>query len=607
MRVTFYGTRGSIATPGPSTVRYGGNTSCVAVRSDAGTLVILDIGTGAAVLGRELMAKGGKLKGHIMIGHTHWDHIQGLPFFAPLFVPGNEWDIYAPRGLRESLQDTLAGQMEYTYFPVELDQLGATIRYHDLIEGSLNVGDIAVTARYLNHPALTLGYRLHADGATMVYSCDHEPHSRTLAVGPGLIEGQDAEHAAFLADADLAIHDAQYVAGEYAAKVGWGHSTVEYAVNISRHAGVKRLALTHHDPTRNDAAVDAVLKGLKTNGLAGDMDVFAAAEGMEVELVGEAERPVVHDEGSAHINVSSSLAQGKVLMAMADPVRIEKMRKIMAEDHLRETVVAPHEAAEAAQRESPSLLVLEHDGDHEKAAAVARAIRAEMPDLPIMLVTNHGEEGPGHGGLFTDRLAEPFSAQYARARMRAALMRRASKWVRALRPADEEKRIATLYRLGILDTEKEERFDRITRLAAAMFNVPVALITLIDRERQWIKSSAGVDVTETARDEAFCSHVVADRKPLLVQDARNDPRFAENPLVTDGPKVRFYAGYPLFMDDGSCVGTICLVDNKPRDFGGRGLALLSDMAQLAKKELEKPAGGEETVESNAGGGVDSGG
>jgi phosphoribosyl 1,2-cyclic phosphodiesterase/DNA-binding response OmpR family regulator len=594
MRVTFYGTRGSIATPGPSTVRYGGNTSCVAVRSDAGTLIILDIGTGAAVLGRELMAEaaqsGKKLSGHIMIGHTHWDHIQGLPFFAPLFVPGNEWDIYAPRGLRESLQDTLAGQMEYTYFPVELDQLGATIRYHDLIEGSLNVGDIAVTARYLNHPALTLGYRLHADGATMVYSCDHEPHSRTLATGPGPIEGQDEEHAVFLENADLAIHDAQYVASEYAAKVGWGHSTVEYAVNIARHAGVRRLALTHHDPIRNDDAVDAVLKGLKESGAAGDMEIFAAAEGMTIDLNGEAERPPIHQHVSAHTNVSSSLAQGKVLMAMADPGRIEKMRKIVAGDQLRETVVDPKEAAAAVAREAPSLLVLEHDGDHEKAAAVAKEIRAEMPDLPIMLVTDHGEEGPGHGGLFTDRLAEPFSPQYARARMRAALMRRASRWVRALRPPDEEKRLATLHKLGILDTEKEERFDRITRLAAAMFNVPVALITLIDRERQWIKSSAGVDVTETSRDEAFCSHVVADRKPLLIQDARNDPRFAENPLVTDGPKIRFYAGYPLFMDDGSCVGTLCLVDNKPRDFGGRGLALLSDMAQLAKKELEKKQG-----------------
>ena len=140
-----------------------------------------------------------------------------------------------------------------------------------------------------------------------------------------------------------------------------------------------------------------------------------------------------------------------------------------------------------------------------------------------------------------------------------------------------------------------------------MFNVPVALITLVDRERQWIKSAAGVDVTETPRDEAFCSHVVAGRQPMLVQDARQDPRFAENPLVTGGPKVRFYAGYPLCMDDGSCVGTLCLIDNKPRDFGDRGLALLNDMAQLAKKELEKPAGEEETVESKAGGGIDSGG
>ena len=595
MRVTFYGTRGSLATPGPTTLHYGGNTSCVAVRSDAGTLVMLDIGTGAANLGRELMARGGKISGHIMISHTHWDHIQGLPFFAPLFAPGNEWDIYAPRGLRESLQDTLAGQMEYTYFPVELDQMGATIRYHDLIEGTLTVGDIAVTARYLNHPALTLGYRLHADGATMVYCCDHEPHSRALAVGPGLIEGQDAEHAAFLADADLVIHDAQYVASEYASKVGWGHSTAEYAVRVARHAGVKRLALTHHDPTRNDAAVDVMLKGLQDSGLAGDMEIFAAAEEMAIELTGETKRPALHEHASAHTSVSSALMSGKVLIAMTDPARIDKLRKILSDDHLRETIVAPSDAMAAVRTEPPTMVVLQHDGS-AAATAIMRDIRAELPDVPILLVTDRGDDAgdagaaAGDGDPFTDRLAEPFSSQYARARIRAALMRRASHWVRALRPPDEEKRIATLHRLGILDTEKEERFDRITRLAAAMFNVPVALISLVDRERQWIKSSAGVDVTETSRDEAFCSHVVAGRQPMLVQDARQDPRFAENPLVTGGPKIRFYAGYPLFMDDGSCVGTLCLIDNKPRDFGGRGLALLNDMAQLAKKELEKPGG-----------------
>jgi len=587
MRVTFYGTRGSLATPGPSTLRYGGNTSCVAVRSDSGTLVMLDIGTGAANLGRELTEQGGKIRGHIMIGHTHWDHIQGLPFFAPLFAADNEWDIYAPRGLRESLQDTLAGQMEYTYFPVELHQLGATIRYHDLVEGSLMVGDIRVTAQYLNHPALTLGYRLEVDGASMVYVCDHEPHSRALALATGAIDGQDAHHAAFLANADLVIHDAQYVASEYPDKVGWGHSTVEYAVAIARHAGVRRLALTHHDPTRNDAAVDAVLKGLEDSGQTAGIEVFGAAEGLEIELVG-IEQPAAAPDSSARISVSSALVAGKVLMAVSDPARIDMLRKLLAEDHLRETFVALADAVATALREQPGLVVLEDAGSDE-ATAIGREIRAAMPDVPIVLITRHGADGPSEGGVFTDRLVEPFSPSYARARLRAALMRRASEWVRAMKPPDEDRRIASLRKLKILDTDSEERFDRITRLAAAMFNVPVALITLIDAERQWIKSASGVDVRETPRDEAFCAHAVGSRLPLLVPDALLDTRFAENPLVIDGPRIRFYCGYPLFLDDGSCIGTLCLVDTRPRDFGGRGLALLSDMAQLATNEFVQPA------------------
>src|ERR1700720_2262087 len=145
MRVRFWGTRGSIAKAGPSTVRYGGNTSCVEVRSAAGTLLILDCGTGIHGLGQALeAARTGPLRGHILISHTHWDHIQGWPFFAPLFVPGNEWDIYAPHGLAESVRETLAGQMQYTYFPVLLEQLSATIRYHELVEGVFRIGDIKV-------------------------------------------------------------------------------------------------------------------------------------------------------------------------------------------------------------------------------------------------------------------------------------------------------------------------------------------------------------------------------------------------------------------------------------------------------------------------------
>src|SRR6516164_1253034 len=201
VHIQFWGTRGSIATPGSLTARYGGNTSCVEVRSARGTLVVLDCGTGARPLGRKLMSGGAKgLRGNLLISHTHWDHIQGIPFFAPLFVPGNQWDIYGPKGLDQSLRETLAGQMQYTYFPVTPDQFGATIHYHDLVEGTFDIDDIKITTHYLNHPALTLGYRLEADGATIVYCSDHEPHSRSLAGGHGDITGQDLRHAEFLKD-----------------------------------------------------------------------------------------------------------------------------------------------------------------------------------------------------------------------------------------------------------------------------------------------------------------------------------------------------------------------------------------------------------------------
>ena len=169
MRVRFWGTRGSIATPGPDTVRFGGNTSCVSLTTDAGAHFIFDCGTGARALGAALMAQPVKpISATILLSHTHWDHIQGLPFFAPLFDHTNEWDICGPKGLSGSLRETLAGQMESTYFPVALESLGATIRYWDLLQGSFQVDDIRVSTHHLNHPALTLAYRLEADGASIL-------------------------------------------------------------------------------------------------------------------------------------------------------------------------------------------------------------------------------------------------------------------------------------------------------------------------------------------------------------------------------------------------------------------------------------------------------
>ena len=178
MRIRFWGTRGSLPKPGRTTLRYGGNTSCVELQTARGTLIVLDCGTGAHELGQALLDAGpSPLRGHLLISHTHWDHIQGFPFFAPLFASHSEWDIYAPGGLGKRLEDTLAGQMEYTYFPVTLEQLDATVRFHDLVEGAFEIEDVHVAARFLNHPALTLGYRLEAGGASVVYAVDHEPHS----------------------------------------------------------------------------------------------------------------------------------------------------------------------------------------------------------------------------------------------------------------------------------------------------------------------------------------------------------------------------------------------------------------------------------------------
>ncbi len=279
------------------------------------------------------------LRGHILISHTHWDHIQGIPFFAPLFVPGNEWDIYGPKGLGQSLREALAGQMQYTYFPVTLDQCGAKIRYHDLVEGTFDIDDIKVSTHYLNHPALTLGYRLEADGVAVVYACDHEPHSRMLATGHGEITGQDLRHAEFVNRADLLIHDAQFTAEEYPAKIGWGHSTVEYVVKLSKYAEVKRAALTHHDPLRDDDAIDRLLASVRARlrENASSLDVFAAVEGRVVEVAPSPEKGPARRAGEfqAQTPIEPALAKSSVLLGIADTKMAAAFSEVIRAEGIR--------------------------------------------------------------------------------------------------------------------------------------------------------------------------------------------------------------------------------------------------------------------------------
>lgn len=593
MRLRFFGTRGSIATPGSRTLRYGGNTSCVQVRSARGTLVLLDCGTGAHAAGQELMAAGQPVRGHILIGHTHWDHIQGMPFFAPLFAAGNEWDIYAPRGLGASLREALSGQMQYTYFPVALDQLGATIRYHDLVEGSFFIDDITVRTQYLNHPGLCLGYRLEADGAALVYACDHEPHNRAAADGVGEMGVQDFRHAKFLSGADLVIHDAQYIAEEYPKKIGWGHSTIEYAVRVCETAGVKRLALTHHDPLRGDEAVERIMGALRERIAArgSALEVFAAAEGQEVELTGT--RPAAGAAGPlGEAADAAAVVDRTALTCIATESLRASVAGVLAADAVEAWEVEAGAVAETVRARRPALILLEHAPGGPDGLALARAIRAEdspyAAEVPVVLLAAAEETAAGLAAGVSDWLTTPFSPQYARSRVRAWLLRAACRWVRPPVPANEEERLAALYRLNILDTPREERFDRLTRLAAAVFGVSGALVNLIDRDRQWIKSALGFPAGETTREESFCGHVVAAGVPEIVADALSDPRFADNPSVLGEPHVRFYAGHPLILEGGLCVGTLCLIDPRPRMLDGDGMRLLSDLAALVRRELLTP-------------------
>jgi phosphoribosyl 1,2-cyclic phosphodiesterase len=295
MRLRFWGTRGSIATPGPGTNHFGGNTSCIELTTARGATLILDCGTGARLLGNALLAeRSHPMQASILLTHTHWDHIQGFPFFAPLFVDGNHIQVYGPEGAHLSLRDVLAGQMEHHYFPVELDELGARITYQNLSEGAHQIDGIAVRAQLMNHPSATLGYRLEADGVSVCYLSDHEPFFEPVwreGAEPrsvdSILEEGDRLHAEFMRGAGLVIHEAQYTPEEYPSKIHWGHSTYAYVVELAVAVGVPRLVLTHHDPSHDDAFIARVEEQAQAlaRRLGSALEVQCAYEGCEL-LVG---------------------------------------------------------------------------------------------------------------------------------------------------------------------------------------------------------------------------------------------------------------------------------------------------------------------------------
>jgi len=279
LRIRFWGVRGSIPSPGPATALVGGNTSCVEVRC-GDTLVILDAGTGIRRLGDALTARGEAVKAHLLFSHVHWDHIQGLPFFSPLYRPDTHLTVLgSPSGA--TIDEVLNRQMSAPVFPVPLAKVPASIETGP-IPSQFDIGDMTVRAAELFHPDRVFGYRIDCGGRSVVYATDVE-HPSDGTVDERLVE--------LAAGADVLIYDAQYTPEEYAGRVGpsrrgWGHSTWTEALRVADAARVGKLVLFHHDPTRDDAAVAAIEAAAAEE----RPGTVAAREGLELALASRLDR-----------------------------------------------------------------------------------------------------------------------------------------------------------------------------------------------------------------------------------------------------------------------------------------------------------------------------
>ncbi|QBE65022.1 MBL fold metallo-hydrolase [Pseudoduganella lutea] len=297
MKFKFWGVRGSIPSPGPRTVRYGGNTTCIEVRSDDGTLIVLDGGTGLFCLAQALVAAPQRpIEANIFITHSHWDHIHGLPFFTPLFIAGSRVRLHGVTDpdTGNGIGHVMGVQFQNSYFPVGEAQMAATIEYRTLAIGeAVPVGDAVVRNVVMGHPVTDLGYRIDCNGRSIFFTGDHEPLFNPHD------EGQP-EHAAFAhqmaqrnaaIDAlahgvDALIADCSYTREEYPAKIGWGHGTFDSALALAVRTGAKALYCTHHEPTRSDDELEAVFADVMARHapLPGGLRVVLAWEGLEVEL-----------------------------------------------------------------------------------------------------------------------------------------------------------------------------------------------------------------------------------------------------------------------------------------------------------------------------------
>jgi diguanylate cyclase (GGDEF)-like protein len=467
--VRFWGTRGSIAAPGDGTARYGGNTSCVEVRAGDGTVIVLDCGTGARELGLHLVrALPSPMRLHLFIGHTHWDHIQGFPFFVPAFLPGAELNVYAPLGFQQSLEEAMSGQMEYSYFPVKLRDLRSRIHFTELEEGFFRVGDVLVETQYLNHTAPTIAYRMTNGGASLAYVTDHEPFWRPD--DGNLNHPGDQRHIAFIRNADLVIHDAQYTEEEYGQRVGWGHSTLEYAVDVAVAAGAKRLALFHHDPAHDDSFMERFEGAARARAVAlgsPGTDVFAAREGMELELAGTNHPAPVAEISALRRRL---IAGARVLVVTPDDAQVATIEEALAEDGMVALPVPDmHAALTRGTEHLPDIAIVDTGLPPGDGADLVPAFRSRMgrSNFPVILLADQPQatlNRPEIGA--TDYLAKPYSPPMLRARVRAWLARTLVAYTESPLPGSLEEPVT-------LEDARDDKGASQTLLASMLAAVPL--------------------------------------------------------------------------------------------------------------------------------------
>jgi phosphoribosyl 1,2-cyclic phosphodiesterase len=295
-RLKFWGTRGSISVPGPGTLRYGGNTTCVEVRAD-GEIIVLDAGSGIRPLGLALEKefRSQPIKLSLLITHAHWDHIQGLPFFSPAYEKKNEIRVRGYDGVDTSFSKIMAEPMKAPFFPIAMRELSARIDIRKLTEMEFPAGKVQVRAKFVNHPGVCAGYRLFTSAGSIAFLPDHEPYRFLHSARPNHMTPEQAKKRAtkegislvqFLHGSDILILDAQYTDEEYESHIGWGHGSVSSAVALALDAEVRRLLLFHHDPghddTRIDAMVDDARRLIRESGK--ELEVDGAREAEELFL-----------------------------------------------------------------------------------------------------------------------------------------------------------------------------------------------------------------------------------------------------------------------------------------------------------------------------------